>query len=66
MSVAAAPSQPIFAVTLVDRRTDQPHRVAGVVQTAFTHDPEAARRQFLRHRDPQLWRIVVQPLVGAA
>lgn len=60
----AALSLPLYAVTLEDIRTGQPHRVGGVVLTAFTRDPEAARRQFLRHRDPQLWRIVVQPLLG--
>ncbi|MFD2174922.1 hypothetical protein [Rhodobacter lacus] len=57
---------PLYAVTLVDRRTGQPLRVGGVVQTAVTHDPAAVSRQFLRHRDPQPWRIVVRPLVGAA
>lgn len=53
---------PLYAVTMVDTRTDQPHRVGGRVQTRFTHDPEDARRHFLHNRDPRLWRIVVTPL----
>ena len=62
MSAAA----PLYAVTMVDTRTDQPHRVGGLVQTRFTHDPDEARRHFLQNRDPRLWRIVVQSLTKEA
>lgn len=64
MSDARPASVPLYAVTMVDRRTDQPHRVGGVVVTQVTCDPEDARRHFLRDRDPSLWRIVVQALAG--
>ncbi|WP_444460164.1 hypothetical protein [Rhodobacter capsulatus] len=53
---------PLYVVTMVDTRTDQPHRVGGRVQTRFTHDPEEACRHFLQNRDPRLWRIVVKSL----
>ena len=55
----------LFAVMMIDTRTEEPHRVDGKVLRQITHDPEAARRDFLRHRDPQLWRIVVRSLSAA-
>ncbi|WP_444455375.1 hypothetical protein ACTTAI_08900 [Rhodobacter capsulatus] len=56
---------PLFAVTMIDTRTEEPHRVDGVVLRKITHDPETARQEFLRHRDSQIWRIVVRSLSGA-
>jgi len=58
-------SLPLFSVTMIDTRTEQPHRVNGVVLRKITDDPDAARQEFLRHRDPQIWRIVVRALSGA-
>ncbi|PYF08222.1 hypothetical protein C8J30_11381 [Rhodobacter viridis] len=56
---------PLFVVMMIDTRTEQPHRINGLVLRKITDDPEAARQEFLRHRDPQIWRIVVRPLSGA-
>ncbi|WP_444455418.1 hypothetical protein ACTTAI_09120 [Rhodobacter capsulatus] len=58
-------SSALFAVTMIDTRTEEPHRVNGSVLRKITHDPETARQEFLRHRDPQIWRIVVRSISGS-
>ena len=58
-------SSALYAVTMIDTRTEAPHRVDGKVLRQITHDPEEARQQFLHNRDPRLWRIEVRALSGS-
>ncbi|TGN68390.1 hypothetical protein E4L95_01545 [Paracoccus liaowanqingii] len=55
---------PLYAVTLIDRRTGYPHRVNGAALTAFSRDPAQAARDLLAGRDPNQWHTRILPLTG--
>lgn len=52
----------ICVVSLIDRRTGQPHRINGASLTALTRLPDEAAAEFLAGRDPALWEVRVQRL----
>ncbi len=56
---------PTYAVTLVDRRTGAALRLNGGPVTLYSRDPEAARAELLRSRNPALWDVRVEPIHSA-
>ncbi|MFC6496171.1 hypothetical protein ACFP8Z_00760 [Gemmobacter lanyuensis] len=52
------------AVTLIDRRTGDAHRINGKPLVLFTRRPQEAAAELLQGRDPQLWDIRITPLAG--
>ena len=49
-----------YAVHLVRRETGRLHVVAGIPLTVFTCDPEQARADLMRNRDPMKWQALIE------
>lgn len=50
------------AVSLVDRRTGQTHRINGSPLVLFTRTPEDAVAELLSGRDTAVWEARVEPI----
>lgn len=59
-----AARRPLCAITLIDRRTGQAHRVNGAALVSLSRDPDLAAAELLAGRDPQIWDTRIQPLPG--
>lgn len=50
------------AVSLIDRRTGQTHRINGSPLVLFTRSPEEAVTELLDGRDASVWEARIEPL----
>jgi hypothetical protein len=51
------PTDPLYALRLIDRRSGLPLRANGGPVVTFTSTPHAAAAEALAGRDPALWEV---------
>jgi hypothetical protein len=59
---AAMPISPRFAVSLIDRRTGDPHLICDMPLRLTTDTPALTASELMRNRDPDIWDIFVERL----
>ncbi|MFD1882651.1 hypothetical protein [Paracoccus pacificus] len=62
--VPAMMPNPLFAIRLINRATGEPHKVAGIPLTVFSHDPDETAADLMRNRDARNWATAVEPVAA--
>jgi hypothetical protein len=64
VAAGQGPTDPLYALRLIDRRSGLPLRTHGGPAVTFTRTPEETAAEALAGRDPTLWEVRIERIAA--